>query len=123
MREQEQQDWWLNHDCAVRGPGCLKKVGFVCAKCIWGTRSEDEGKGGKPIRDLPPPPPPPNINDAAASSGGNRTSCLARLGRQERRLHLQPKEKLEVVARVAASRAGGVFLTGEEYDALVKLGS
>jgi hypothetical protein len=50
----------------------------------------------------------PNVHDRQGRSGDG-----ARLLRQEKRLHLQKVCKLEAIAKVAASRAGGVFLSNE----------
>ena len=51
---------------------------------------------------------------------GRRSGNIARMNRQERRLEKQVKEnlpaRLEVVVRVAASRAGGRFLTKRQLD-------
>jgi len=48
-----------------------------------------------------------------------RSGNDSRLGRQERRIHLQSQRKLETIALVGAHRAGGVFI---EKDVFALLG-
>ena len=88
------------HRCRVGNPGCHDWVQgkAVCDNCYV---------------------PDPEV----AKHGRRRSGNIARLNRQERRWEKQANEKLperlEVVARVAASRAGGRFFTKDQLDRVV----
>ena len=93
---------------------------------------------GMPQLMPPPPRAPPGLAEAVAATAGTdftdftRTGqpyraggAMARLSRQEKRIAEGKSklgiENLVVYARVAASRAQGVFLTREEYARLMAL--
>ena len=111
--------------CRVRGHSCMVNVGVVCANCTFLPQAVEHqisgsvaslGSGGRAVEEVP---------EGSLRSAGPRGGAIARLRRQGKRQHLGLSqvnwEQLDIYARVAASRAGGVFLTEQEYAEFVAI--
>ena len=127
------------HPCPLQKPGCLgSTVDAVCSSCLaasggskleWVVKHDLRRAAPVTCSDSQPKPQKFARHDEGATGKSGATGSddglptvvprkqrcgeMSRLNRQEKRIHLQKPARLRIVAQVAASRAGGLFLSAD----------